>query len=51
MTTRFGDFQAPKFNCLGDKHTERETPGDRDQGLSFKATVAHKGKVGSIVAI
>jgi hypothetical protein len=45
MTTKYGDFVPPKFNCVGDKFIDHEGPGDRDRGLAFKAPVSKSGKV------
>ena len=45
MTTKYGDFVEPAFNCRGDPYPQRVTPGERDLGLNFKATTGKRGKV------
>lgn len=45
MTTKYGDFVEPKFNCRGDPYEDKAKPSDRDTGLAFIATAGKRGKV------
>lgn len=45
MTTKYGDFVEPNFNCRGDPYEDKAKPSDRDTGLAFIATAGKRGKV------